>query len=103
LEHQSVVGRAGFQLEQKAVEKFIKYKFPTNHSGCKDLWFYIGNHKLLLAERTRGVPKPQPEWNQNPPASEMEQIDELLDVIQTLKLKGVTGALVMYSFFKRRI
>jgi hypothetical protein len=66
LEHQCVVAEAGFQLKQKVVEKYIKYKFPSSHSGWKDLWFYIENHKLLLAERTGPVPTPQPEWNQNP-------------------------------------
>jgi hypothetical protein len=98
LEHQNVVRGAEFQLKQKLVEKYIKYKFPTSHSVWKDLWFHIGNHKPLLAERTGGVPKPQPEWNQNPLASEMEQVNEPLDVIQALKLMGVTGASVMYSF-----
>jgi hypothetical protein len=33
----------------------------------------------------------------------MEQVDELLDVIQALKLMGVIGASVMYSFFERRV
>jgi hypothetical protein len=56
VEHESVVGEAGFQLKQKSVEKYIKYKFPTSHPCWKDLWFYIGNHKPLLAERTGGVP-----------------------------------------------
>jgi hypothetical protein len=31
----------------------------------------------------------------------MEQVNELLDVIQELKLMGVTGASVMYLFFER--
>jgi hypothetical protein len=103
LEHQGVNGGAEFQLKQKVVEKYIKYKFPTSHPGWKDLWFYIGNHKPSLAVRTGGVPKPQPEWNQNPPTSEMEQVEELPDVIQALKLMGITGASVMYSFFERRV
>jgi hypothetical protein len=33
----------------------------------------------------------------------MVQVNELLDLIQALKLMGVTGASVMYSFFERRI
>jgi hypothetical protein len=100
LENQNVVGGVKFQLKQKMDEKYIKYKFPTSHLGWKDLWFYIRNHKPSLIERTGGVPKPQPEWNQNPPASEMEQVNELLELIQTLKLMGVTGASMMYSFFE---
>jgi hypothetical protein len=67
------------------------------------LWFYFGYNNPSLAERTGGVPKPQPEWNQNPPAFKMEQVKELLDVIQALKLMGVTSASVMYSFFERRV
>jgi hypothetical protein len=68
----------------------------------KDLWLYIGNHKPSLQERTGGVPKPQSEWNQNPPASEMEQVEEIIVLILALKDMGVTGASVMYSFFERR-
>jgi hypothetical protein len=63
------------------------------------LWFYIRNHQPSLLERIGGVPTPQPEWNKNRPASEMEQVNELLELIQALKLMGVTGASVMYSFF----
>jgi hypothetical protein len=64
------------------------------------LWFYIRNHKTSLPERIGGVPKPQPEWNQNLPASEMEQVQELIVLMQALREMGVTGASVMYSFFE---
>ncbi|RLM78698.1 putative gypsy-type retrotransposon protein [Panicum miliaceum] len=84
-EHQSVIRGAGFQLKQKMDLKYIQYKFPTSHSGWKDLWFYIGNHQPSLPERIGGVPTPHPK------------------LIQELKLMGVTGASVMYSFFKRWI
>jgi hypothetical protein len=30
----------------------------------------------------------------------MDQVEELLDVIEALKMMGVTGASVMFSFFK---
>jgi hypothetical protein len=33
----------------------------------------------------------------------MDQVDELLDTIATHKEMGVTGASVMFSFFKRRV
>jgi hypothetical protein len=33
----------------------------------------------------------------------MEQVNELLELIQALKLMGVTGASLMYSFFECQI
>jgi hypothetical protein len=33
----------------------------------------------------------------------MDQVRELLDIIEAQKMKGVTGASVMFSFFKRRV
>jgi hypothetical protein len=33
----------------------------------------------------------------------MDQVEELLDTIDAHKLMGVTGASVMFSFFKRRV
>jgi hypothetical protein len=33
----------------------------------------------------------------------MDQVEELLGIIETHKRMGVTGASVMFSFFKRRV
>jgi hypothetical protein len=33
----------------------------------------------------------------------MDQVMELLDIIEAQKMKGVTGASVMFAFFKRRV
>jgi hypothetical protein len=33
----------------------------------------------------------------------MDQVEELLEIIEANKLMGVTGASVMFSFFKRRV
>jgi hypothetical protein len=33
----------------------------------------------------------------------MDQVRELLDIIEAQKEKGVTGASVMFAFFKRRV
>jgi hypothetical protein len=56
-EKHNVVGGAGFQLKQK-IDKYIKYKFLSSLSGWKERWFYIGNHKPSLPEKTEGIPKP---------------------------------------------
>jgi hypothetical protein len=33
----------------------------------------------------------------------MDQVKELLEIIEDNKLMGVTGASIMFSFFKRRV
>jgi hypothetical protein len=45
----------------------------------------------------------RPEWNLEPSGGEMDQVKELLDIIEAQKKKGVTGASVMFAFFKRRV
>jgi hypothetical protein len=39
------------------------------------------------------------EWNLEPSGGEMDQVKELLDVIEAQKMKGVTGASVMFAFY----
>jgi hypothetical protein len=43
------------------------------------------------------------EWNLEPSGMEMIQVKELLEAIEALKKEGVTGASVMFSFYKRRV
>jgi hypothetical protein len=45
----------------------------------------------------------RPEWNTELPRVDLDQVDELLAIIAAHKEIGVTGASVMFSFFKRRI
>jgi hypothetical protein len=43
------------------------------------------------------------EWNLEPSGGEMDQVKEMLDVIEAQKKKGVTGASVMFVFYKRHV
>jgi hypothetical protein len=45
----------------------------------------------------------RPEWNIELSRGDMDQVEELLDTIAAHKLMGVTGASVMFYFFKRRV
>jgi hypothetical protein len=45
----------------------------------------------------------RPEWNIELSRGDMDQVEELLETIEAHKLMGVTGASVMFSFFKRRV
>jgi hypothetical protein len=45
----------------------------------------------------------RPEWNIELSRGDMDQVEELLDTVAAHKLMGVTGASVMFSFFKCRV
>jgi hypothetical protein len=45
----------------------------------------------------------RPEWNLDLFRGDMDQVKELLDIIEAQKMMGVTGASVMFSFFKRHV
>jgi hypothetical protein len=45
----------------------------------------------------------RPEWNTELPRVDLDQVNVLLAIIAAHKEIGVTGASVMFSFFKRRI
>jgi hypothetical protein len=66
-------------------------------------WFYIENHTPKLPEKSNKPPVVRLEWNIKLPRGDMDQVDELLDTIAAHKEMGVTGASVMFSFFKRRV
>jgi hypothetical protein len=99
----SVVGGAGIQLRQQAGDRYLSYKFPSNIPGWKSHWFYIGNHVPQLLERSGKPPVMRPEWNTELSKGDMDQVDELLAIIAAHREIGVTGASVMFSFFKCRI
>jgi hypothetical protein len=45
----------------------------------------------------------RPKWNLEPSGGDMDQVRELLDIIEVQKMMGVTGASVMFAFFKHRV
>jgi hypothetical protein len=99
----SIVGGAGIQLTQQAGDRYLSYKFPSNIPGWKSHWFYNRNHVPQLPEISGKPPVVRPEWNTELSKGDMDQADELLAIIAAHKEIGVTGASVMFSFFKCRI
>jgi hypothetical protein len=99
----AVIGGAGIQLRQQAGEKYLSYRFPSNLPGWKNQWFYIENHAPHLPTKSNRPPVVRGEWNLEPSGMEMTQVRELLETIEAQKKKGVTGASVMFLFFKRRV
>jgi hypothetical protein len=99
----SVVEGAGIQLRQQAGNRYVSYKFTSNIPGWKNHWFNIENHTPQLPKKSSKPPVVRPEWNTELSRGDLDQINELLAIIAAHKEIGVTGASVMFSFFKRRI
>ncbi|RLN42142.1 retrotransposon protein, putative, unclassified [Panicum miliaceum] len=102
IEKEYLVGGAGLQFKQGKGKEYIEYSLPTNHSGWRSLWFYIGNHPLALSERTPGKAVWRPEWNEKLNPNQLLQVNKLLELISKQKESGVTGVSVMASMYKRR-
>jgi hypothetical protein len=94
----SVAGGAGIQLRQQAGNKYLTYKFPSNLPGWKNHWFYMKNYAPQLPAKSNRPPVMRLEWNLEPSSGDMDQVRELLDIIEAQKMKGVTGASVMFTF-----
>jgi hypothetical protein len=103
LKNPSVVGGAGIQLRQQAGNKYLSYKFPSNIPGWKKLLVLYRKSCPQLPEKSNSPPVVRLEWNIELPRGDMDQVEELLDTIAAHKLMRVTGASIMFSFFKRRV
>jgi hypothetical protein len=57
--------------------------------------------EFALKDRQHSQPKYAEFWNDEPPVAELTDVLELVAKIRDLKAKGVTGALVAYSFERR--
>ncbi|RLN12187.1 hypothetical protein C2845_PM09G10310 [Panicum miliaceum] len=89
-----------FPQEDGKGKEYIQYSLPTNHSGWRPLWFYIGNHKPALPETTPGKAVWRGEWNEKLNENQMVQVREMLDLIAAHKETGVTSASVLAAMYK---
>jgi len=96
-----IVGGAGLQLCQGLGVKYIPYKLSSKVIDWKDFWFYIENQAPALPARTPGPPVPKPSWNSM--SENLIQINDLLDEIDHLKKKKLTGASVVANWMCRQI
>ena len=96
-----VVGGAGIQLRQKMDRVYIPYKLSQKVIDWKPRWFYVENQGNSLPFITAGPPVQRAEWLKKP--IDMSQIPELLEIIASLKQKGISGEAVAFDWMKSRI
>ena len=80
---------------------YIPYKLSQKVINWKPRWFYVENHGNSLRPILAGLPVQLTEWLKKP--LDMSQIPELLEMIASLKQKGISGEVVAFDWMKRRI
>jgi hypothetical protein len=98
-----VVGGAGIQMREDAIEQYLSYKLIDSNQDWKAKWFYITNHHLELPKPSGKQPKHWPWWNSEPTMQEGIQLPELLAKIKALREAGLRAEHVAFSFMKRRV
>ena len=80
---------------------YIPYKLSQNVIDWKPRWFYVESHGNSLPPILAGPPVQRAEWLKKP--LDMSQILELLEMIASLKQKGISGEVVAFDSMKHRI
>ena len=96
-----VVGRAGIQLRQRMDRVYIPYKLSQKVIDWKSRWFYVENQENNPPSILAGPPVQRAEWLKKP--IDMSQIPKLLEMIASLKQKGISGEVVAFDSMKHRI
>ena len=90
-----VVGGAGIQLRQRMDRVYIPYKLSQKVIDWRPRWFYVENHGNSLPPILAGPPIQRAEWLKKP--IDMSQILELLEMIASLKQRGISGESVAFD------
>ena len=80
---------------------YIPYKLSQKVIDWKSRWFYVKNKENNPPSILAGPPIQRAEWLKKP--IDMSQIPELLEIIASLKQKGISGEAVAFDWMKRRI
>jgi len=80
---------------------YIPYKLSQKVIDWKPRWFYVENHGNSLPSILADPPVHRTEWLNKP--LDMSQIPELLEMIASLRQKGISGEAVAFDWMKRRI
>jgi hypothetical protein len=98
-----VVGGAGIQMREDAVDQYLVYKLIDSNQDWKTKWFYITNHHPELPKASGKQPKHRAWWNTEPTMQEGIQLLELMLKIKALREVGLRAKHVAFSFMKRRV
>jgi hypothetical protein len=97
------VGAVMFNLRSGLKAEWIDTDLPDNTAGWRSEWFYIADQIPGLPRRTAHKPVKISEWDLGLSTHELEDLQGVLELVGDMKSRGVTGAAVARSFYRRMI
>jgi hypothetical protein len=92
-----------FCLRSGLKTEWIDSDLPDNTAGWRSEWFYIADQLPGLPRRTGHKPVKISEWDLGLSSRDLEDLKAVLDLVNDMKKRGVTGATVARSFCRRLI
>jgi hypothetical protein len=92
-----------FKLRSCLKAEWIDTDLPDNTAGWRSEWFYIADQILGLPWRTVHKPVKNSEWDLGLSTRDLEDLKGVLELVNDMKNRGVTGVAVVRSFCRRMI
>jgi hypothetical protein len=92
-----------FNLRSDIKAEWIDADLPDNTAGWRSEWFYIADQDPGLPRRTCHKPVKISEWDLGLSSRDIENLKGVLELVSDMKKRGVTGAAVARSFYRRMI
>jgi hypothetical protein len=96
-----IVGAVMFNLRSGLKAEWIDTDLPNNTAGWRSEWFYIADQIPGLPRCTGHKPAKISEWDIELSTHELEDLKGVF--VSDMKRRGVTGAAVAMSFYRRMI
>jgi hypothetical protein len=97
------VGAVMFYLRSGLKTEWIDTDLPDNTAGWRSEWFYIVDQLPRLPRRTGHKPVKIKEWDLGLSSRDLEDLKGVLELVDDMKKRGVTGVVVARSFCRRMI
>jgi hypothetical protein len=98
-----VVSSVSFLLHCNMKSEYIDLTLPDNTTGWNQGWLYLNNPAPTLRSTTGQIPVVGPEWTNQLATLDTQELKPLLDDLDQLKTKGLTGTAMAISFCRRLI
>uniref|UniRef100_A0A0A8YQ62 Transposase (putative) gypsy type domain-containing protein n=1 Tax=Arundo donax TaxID=35708 RepID=A0A0A8YQ62_ARUDO len=98
-----VVRGAGIQLRDKRSDKYFNLPLKKSLKGWHEEWFYMYNYNRFLPPFDGNIPVVNENWFALLSPSDMGQVNQLLDIIHSLKAQNLTAIGIAINFVSRRV
>jgi hypothetical protein len=103
IKRSGLVGAVMFNWRSGLKAEWIDTDLPNNTAGWRLEWFYIVDNVPGLPRRTGHKPVKISEWDLGLSSRDLEGLKGVLELVSDMKKRGVIGAAVARSFYRRMI